>query len=719
MEDSNKRKAAAGDGGNGCGDSSTHGGETRPPAPAHEEQGGLGISSNALEQRSSESAKSSESAIPSVDQPSSNVTETVSGPAPKVRFSEDIQRSPLPGSSRAVRPAGPNRASSLPGASPTRFTDGHERPNLALDTEQSTLRRTSLALHSSRDYLHGTLLTPIPSNATASLRLSPTSPSKRNRGYSLRRSLFTRGVQDQVDDQGRATELEEAFQLQDTGTSERVLGNDSKQRDGDKSTLHVDEQTVLPDAANPNQKAHATIALPNYEVWFQRQARRLSFIQTVRTSYQKTRKTILRINELPPSKDGRHIDLEAMRKKSLTDERSGRSYISNTIRSSRYTAWNFLPRQLFFQFSKLANFYFLSVSILQMIPSLSTTGTYTTIAPLLVFVSISMAKEGYDDLRRYRLDKVENNRKASVLHAYQPTASSVTDESQAVASPTGLKHWASTKWENVHVGDIIKLERDEPTPADIVLLHADGPNGVAYIETMALDGETNLKSKQAPPTLAERCVNEDQLAQCQAHFVVEDPNLDLYNFEGKVTVAGETRPLTNNEVVYRGSILRNTNTAYGMVIYTGEECKIRMNANKNPRIKAPALQAKVNRVVVIIVLFVLALAIFNTCAYRIWSHRTEDKSWYLTNARVAFFPIVASFIIMFNTLIPLSLYVSLEIVKLAQMILMNDVDMYDEASNTPMEPRTSTINEELGQVRYVLGVYLVQGHTDMIKLHIF
>jgi len=54
---------------------------------------------------------------------------------------------------------------------------------------------------------------------------------------------------------------------------------------------------------------------------------------------------------------------------------------------------------------------------------------------------------------------------------------------------------------------------------------------------------------------------------------------------------------------------------------------------------------------------------------------------------------------MFNTMIPLSLYVSLEIVKLAQMFLLNDVDMYDKESNTPMEPRTSTINEELGQVR--------------------
>ena len=136
-----------------------------------------------------------------------------------------------------------------------------------------------------------------------------------------------------------------------------------------------------------------------------------------------------------------------------------------------------------------------------------------------------------------------------------------------------------------------------------------------------------------------------------------------------------------------------------MVVYSGEECKIRMNATKNPRIKAPALQTIVNRVVVIIVTFVIALAIFNTVAYQIWVKTTERRAWYLTNARVAFFPILTSFIILFNTMVPLSLYVSLEIVKAFQMLLMKDIEMYDEDSNTPIECRTNTINEELGQIK--------------------
>ena len=133
----------------------------------------------------------------------------------------------------------------------------------------------------------------------------------------------------------------------------------------------------------------------------------------------------------------------------------------------------------------------------------------------------------------------------------------------------------------------------------------------------------------------------------------------------------------------------------------------------------PALQTVVNKVVVMLVIFVVALAIFNTVAYRIWQETTEEKAWYLTDAGVAFFPILVSFIILFNTMIPLSLYVSLEIVKLFQMLLMNDVDMYDEISNTPMEARTSTINEELGQVKYVAYKTPSVDSTDLLPSYIF
>lgn len=574
-------------------------------------------------------------------------------------------------------------------------------PNLSLDTSRTAGPRAQ-ALGSSKS-LHASLSprSPVHSPSRATTAGASLSPRTRDRGYSLRRSLFARNVPSHGESDGSDIELQPAGPSKPLAEPLQTIGEKGASK---KTGTTVTITPALKDSGElelpprPVKISHGLTSLPHYETWVKSKAARTWLPAQVSVLYRKLLQAILRINEIPPSQDGRHIDLDAARKNALTDERTGRVYIDNTIRSSRYTLWNFFPRQLFAQFSKLANFYFLCVSILQMIPGLSTTGTYTTIVPLLFFVSVSMAKEGYDDLRRYRLDKAENNKRVSVLHAYKSTA----EGHQGNASEsTGPKHWAQSKWKDVQVGDIVKLERNDAAPADLALLQAEGPNGIAYFETMALDGETNLKTKQPPPALAKECQTVDDIARCDAHFVVEDPNLDLYHFEGKVTVGDERVPLTNNEIIYRGSILRNTSEAFCMVINTGEECKIRMNATKNPRIKAPALQAVVNKIVVIIVIFVLALAIFNTVAYKVWQESKEEKAWYLIDARVSFFPSLTSFIIMFNTMIPLSLYVSLEIVKLWQMYFLNDIDMYDGASNTPMEARTSTINEELGQVRYI------------------
>ncbi|KAF1986865.1 phospholipid-translocating P-type ATPase [Aulographum hederae CBS 113979] len=431
---------------------------------------------------------------------------------------------------------------------------------------------------------------------------------------------------------------------------------------------------------------------------------------------------------LPPSKDGRHIPLKTIHHKPLIDERSGHSYISNSIRSSRYTIYDFLPKQLFFQFTRLANFYFLCVGIPQTIPGVSTTGNYTTILPLLFFVLLTVLKEGYDDFRRHRMDKVENRKLTTVLkhsrhdrwdlsqdsvssRPFFPSLTSlisgkkpadVTVEEVEMDGADDLQ-WTSTAWHRVRVGDILKLQRDDPIPADIVLLYADGEDGVAYVETMALDGETNLKPKQAPSTL-NSCDTIGGLKNCNAKFVLEDPNPNLYTFEGRFYRDQDCVPLTLDEVVLRGSTLRNTNFVIGLVINTGEECKIRMNANHHPKAKKPHLERYANQIVLTLVVYVVLLSIGLSMGYLMWRSSTEKKSWYLFNATVSFGHIFVGFAIMFNNVIPLALYVSLEIVKIGQMIMLNlDVEIYDETSDTPMRSNTNTILENLGQIGYIFS----------------
>ncbi|WYZ38535.1 hypothetical protein EsH8_III_000449 [Colletotrichum jinshuiense] len=416
---------------------------------------------------------------------------------------------------------------------------------------------------------------------------------------------------------------------------------------------------------------------------------------------------LLRQRPLPPSADGRHIPLDTSRKRSeaLIDERTKKPYMNNFIRSSRYTIWSFLPKQLLFQFSKMGNFYFLVVGIIQAIPGLSTTGQWTTIAPLAVFVSLSMAKEGYDDYRRYLLAKTENLSRTLVLgeRSKKSTARMRGRRGAETPSKTSDDGWTEIEWQDLKVGDVVKLQRDDDVPADIVLLHASGPNGTAYIETMALDGETNLKAKRASPTLAGRCQTMEGIKSCEATIVSEDPNLDLYRYDGRVTVKEETLPLSVDNVIYRGSTVRNTAEAIGIIVNTGEECKIRMNAHKHVRTKAPAMQRVLNRIVIWLIFVLLALSSGLTLGHYLWRDPTEADSWYLMGDSLSMRKIFIAFILMFNTLIPLSLYISLEIIKIIQFYMMGDVEMYDPVTNTPMVANTTTILEDLGQVNYVFS----------------
>ncbi|EON96401.1 putative phospholipid-transporting atpase 1 protein [Phaeoacremonium minimum UCRPA7] len=430
---------------------------------------------------------------------------------------------------------------------------------------------------------------------------------------------------------------------------------------------------------------------------------------------------LLQRKTLPPSKDGRHIPLDIARTKPLVDERRGHAYISNAIRTARYSVIDFFPKQLWFQFTRLGNFYFLCVGVPQTVPGLSTTGNVTTILPLMFFVLLTIVKEGYDDYKRHRLDKVENATRATVLrragHGSESehgrrallglkkngtTAATIHEENDG-SEAFGPFYWAKTEWSHLKVGDIVKLARDDDVPADLILLHADGEDGMAYIETMALDGETNLKSKQVSPAL-KACNSIEGIMSCDAEFVVEDPNADLYKFDGRVTVQGKTSPLTLNEIIYRGCTVRNTSTAFGIVINSGEECKIRMNANRHPRAKKPALEAVYNRIVLSLVVYVLALTAGCSVGYMLWQNRTEKDAWYLTGASVPAEEIIVGFAIQFNNVIPLALYVSLELIKIGQLLMLNsDIEMYDEASDTPARCNTNTILENLGQVGYVFS----------------
>ena len=139
----------------------------------------------------------------------------------------------------------------------------------------------------------------------------------------------------------------------------------------------------------------------------------------------------------------------------------------------------------------------------------------------------------------------------------------------------------NVKWMCLQVGDIVRVEKDEFFPADLILLSSSYEEAICYVETMNLDGETNLKLKQAMDATSK--LHEDSDFQnFKAVIKSEDPNANLYSYIGSLQLEEQQYPLTPQQLLLRESKLRNTDFIYGVVIFTGHDTKVMQNSTAPP-----------------------------------------------------------------------------------------------------------------------------------------
>ncbi|KIX03784.1 uncharacterized protein Z518_07337 [Rhinocladiella mackenziei CBS 650.93] len=364
-------------------------------------------------------------------------------------------------------------------------------------------------------------------------------------------------------------------------------------------------------------------------------------------------------------------------------------WVDNHISTAKYNVATFLPKFLFEQFSKYANLFFLFTAILQQVPNVSPTNRYTTIVPLMLVLLVSAIKELVEDYKRKAADKALNDSKARVLKG---------------------SNFVDTKWINVAVGDIVRVESEEPFPADIVLLASSEPEGLCYIETANLDGETNLKIKQAIPETA-HLVSPADLGRLAGRVRSEQPNSSLYTYEATLTMAGgggeKELPLNPDQLLLRGATLRNTPWVHGVVVFTGHETKLMRNATATP-IKRTDVERMLNKQILMLVAILLVLSTISTIGDIIVRSTAGEKLTYLYydgfNAASQFFLDLCTYWVLFSNLVPLSLFVTIELVKYYQAFLINsDLDIYYPDTDTSAVCRTSSLVEELGQIEYIFS----------------
>ncbi|XP_022057652.2 phospholipid-transporting ATPase VA [Acanthochromis polyacanthus] len=375
------------------------------------------------------------------------------------------------------------------------------------------------------------------------------------------------------------------------------------------------------------------------------------------------------------------------------EENPNRHYANNKIKTTKYTVLSFLPKNLFEQFHRFANVYFVFIALLNFVPVVNAFQPELALAPVVFILSVTAIKDLWEDYRRHRSDKEINHMDCLVFSRAE-------------------RRYVEKYWKEVRVGDFIRLRCNEILPADVLLLSSSDPDRLCHIETATLDGETNLKQRQVVRSFFDLDCEFDPL-KYNSVIECEKPNNDLNRFRGYIIHrSGRRDALYKENLLLRGCTIRNTEEAVGIVIYAGHETKAMLN-NNGPRYKRSKLERQMNVDVFWCVIILLVLCLFAAVGHGLWMFQYGDKRPVfdvLSPEGTDLSPIMSAIylfltmIIVFQVLIPISLFVSIEIVKICQVYFIHqDMDLYDEETDSHLQCRALNITEDLGQMQYIFS----------------
>ncbi|KAJ8390575.1 hypothetical protein AAFF_G00101810 [Aldrovandia affinis] len=363
-------------------------------------------------------------------------------------------------------------------------------------------------------------------------------------------------------------------------------------------------------------------------------------------------------------------------------------FCDNRIVSSKYTVWNFLPKNLFEQFRRIANFYFLIIFLVQVIVD-TPTSPVTSGLPLFFVITVTAIKQGYEDWLRHKADNEVNKYPVTVLEDGK--------------SPCRKDS------EKIKVGDVIEVAAEETFPCDLILLQSSRDDETCFVTTANLDGESNHKTHYTVPD------TEKDLESLNATIVCEQPQPDLYKFVGRMHIYRDgqetaVRSLGPENLLLKGATLKNTKRIHGVAVYTGMETKMALNYQGKSQ-KRSAVEKSINAFLMVYLCLLVGKALVCTALKYVWqSGPGQDEPWYNhktqkekdTNLYLKMFTDFLSFMVLFNFIIPVSMYVTVEMQKfLGSFFISWDKDFFDPEIQEGALVNTSDLNEELGQVEYV------------------
>uniref|UniRef100_A0A8D3BQB7 Phospholipid-transporting ATPase n=1 Tax=Scophthalmus maximus TaxID=52904 RepID=A0A8D3BQB7_SCOMX len=351
-------------------------------------------------------------------------------------------------------------------------------------------------------------------------------------------------------------------------------------------------------------------------------------------------------------------------------------YKSNKIRTTKYSLLSFLPKNLFEQLHRLANVYFIFLAALNFIPLVEAFQPEIALVPVMLVLLVTAVKDIWEDYRRFKFDHLINR---LLCHVYSSKQKVYIDQC----------------WKDVRVGDFVRLSCNEIIPADMLLLYSSDP-----------PWETNLKQRQVVSDHPLQGV-EFSPETFHSRIECENPNNDLNRFRGYMEHSSGGRVgLHNSNLLLRSCTIRNTETVVGIVVYAGHDTKAMMN-NSGPRYKRSQLEKRLNTDILWCVVLLVIMCLTAAVGHGFWLKNLKDPIFVTdveTPPTLAGFYVFWTMIIVLQVLIPISLYVSIEIVKLGQVYFIhNDLDFYNEQLDSRIQCRALNITEDLGQIQYLFS----------------
>ena len=320
-------------------------------------------------------------------------------------------------------------------------------------------------------------------------------------------------------------------------------------------------------------------------------------------------------NDGDKSKPQRVVYVDDNEKTSLAAHRRGPR--NNRVSTTKYNVLTFIPKNLFEQFHRVAYIYFLILILINFVPQLAVFNKFIGAIPLIGVLIVSGFKDGIEDFRRYLGDVRENNRQCLVFRQGS---------------------FVPAKWHDIRLGDVVMVENDTGVPCDMVILTSSDPGRRAYVETMNLDGETNLKLRYALAVNslldgshnngADVTYTDSDVATWPAGLRVtcEQPTKNIYEFSGYLELenAGEGKlgiPIGPSNVLLRGCELRNTSWVHGVAVHIGRDCKALLNCT-SARSKRSRVELVMDKIMIILsaILFFLCSSVAAGFAVFVTTH---------------------------------------------------------------------------------------------------